>query len=222
MADIEAQRIPVIIVNSAFTSPRAEPHIDRKDYEDEIKKLLERDGPILVCGNHEVGKSDLVSKVFQNQQGIVHLSLDAPGVTAQAKLTSQLTAKDIGEVEIAFKAAEKVLNKKPGIVLDIPRRQRDPAVLDSVSTFSKVWGFDKEIKVLVMISAASTALTFDADGREQRIFVAALTEQNMESAQVTVVDVDGIDCCVWAVSMSLWCASRLCFEVTCSFLQICA
>jgi len=174
-------------MNSKVGGVLGERHVDRKQYEARLRDLLGMDDgySTLVFGNHAVGKSDLIGKVLRNTPGVVHVTMSEHGKLAREKVIAKLSARDAGEVEAALRAAATKLGHPPIIILDVPRNQKDPSVMDSVSTFAKAWGYDYRLaKVLVVASSAAAALSFDPDGRSRELFIPPMTKKEMEDPQV--------------------------------------
>ncbi|CAE7198911.1 unnamed protein product [Symbiodinium sp. CCMP2592] len=118
-------------------------------------------------------------------EGIVHVLLSSDKEVAEERLRQQLGAPGHVEVEEALKQAAKTLGRVPIVVLEMPRQVSDMKVLASCSGLAKTLGYDKELaKVIVLASSASMALSFDADAREVRLQIAALSEEECKQQEV--------------------------------------
>jgi hypothetical protein len=159
------------------------PHVDRLEQERELGELLDGDKPIIIYGNHEVGKTDLLNSVLCGREGVVYVSMIGPD-HAEKMLMVELGAENIRDVKANMRAARSKLGKLPIVVFDIPRNQEDINVIKSVSNFAKVWDVDFNFaRVVIMVSATGTAMVVHAEGREKRYWVGPLSEKDMESSQ---------------------------------------
>lgn len=186
----EQERVKNIIVNASFKAREPRVKIERKIIKDEMHQLLDLDDPrpILIWGNHEVGKSTILWEVLQEKQwnnGVLHIKLTQNNHLATEKVMSALAVLHEEEVVRGLRGAKTRMGRKPIIILEVPRGVFEPSVMSSVSAFAKSWGFDDEVaKVLVMVSSAVSATAFDADGRERRFFVPPLTSEELSQKEV--------------------------------------
>lgn len=158
-------------------------------WQDELHQLLDLDDPrpVLIWGNHEVGKSTILWEVLQEKQwnkGVLHIKLTQNNHLAMEKVMSALAVLHEEEVVRGLRGAKTRMGRTPIIILEVPRGVFNPDVMSSVSAFAKSWGFDDEVaKVLVMVSSAVSAMAFDADGRERRFFVPPLTSEELSQKE---------------------------------------
>lgn len=158
-------------------------------WQDKLHQLLDLDDPrpILIWGNHEVGKSTILCEVLREKQwnnGVLHIKLTQDNDLAKEGLRSTLAVHHDDEVVRGLSDAKQEMGRKPIIIFEVPRGVFNPAVMSSVSTFATSWGFDGEVaKVVVMASSAASAMAFDADGRERRFFVPPLTSEELSQKE---------------------------------------
>lgn len=158
-------------------------------WQDEMHQLLDLDDPrpILIWGNHEVGKSTILWKVLQEKQwnnGVLHIKLMQNNDLAKDALRSRLAVLHEEEMMRGLRDAKQEMGRQPIIILEVPRGVFNPDVMSSVSAFAKSWGFDDTVaKVVVMVSSAVSAMAFDADGRERRFFVPPLTSEELSQKE---------------------------------------
>ena len=157
-----------------------------------LHQLLDLDDPrpILIWGNHEVGKSTILWEVLQEKQwnnGVLHIKLTDDTERAKKEVRSALAVQHDEEVVRGLRDAKQEMGRKPIIIVEVPRGVSEPSVLSSVSAFAKSWGFDDEVaKVPVMFSSAVSAMAFDADGCERRFFVPPLTSEELSQKEAAM------------------------------------
>ena len=143
--------------------------------------------PILVWGNHQAGKSRLLWKVLHSMsldQGVLHLHMMRDEDRAETMLCTHLGVQTAVEAMETLHQAAAALGRLPVIVVEVPRQINNEAALKSCSTFAKKFAYDAQrADVVVLASAAATALAFDADSREKRVFLASLNEEECQQPE---------------------------------------
>ena len=103
---------------------------------------------------------------------------------AEAMLCTELGAETAAQVTETLRQAAAALGRLPLIIVEVPRQIRNEDALQSCSTFAKKVAYDAQLAdVVVLASAAATALAFDADSREKRVFLPSLTEEECQQQE---------------------------------------
>ena len=143
--------------------------------------------PVVVWGNHQAGKSRLLWKALHSMsldQGVLHLHMTRDEERAEAMLRTELGVETAAQVTETLQQAAAALGRLPLIIVEVPRQIRNEAALQSCSTFAKKFAYDAQLAdVVVLASAAATALAFDADSREKRVFLASLNEEECQQPE---------------------------------------
>ena len=142
--------------------------------------------PVVVWGNHQAGKSRLLWKVLHSMsldQGVLHLHMTQDEERAEAMLRTELGVETAAQVTETLQQAAAALGRLPLIIMEVPRQIRNEAALQSCSTFAKKFAYAQLADVVVLASAAATALVFDADSREKRVFLASLNEEECQQPE---------------------------------------
>ncbi|CAE7543541.1 unnamed protein product [Symbiodinium sp. CCMP2592] len=178
------------LIKSAFFAEPPAVEIPRKAAEAELASMLKAKyhSPVVLWGNHQAGKSRLLWKTFHSMsldQGVLHLHLTRNEQRAEAMLCSELGVETSAQATETLQQAAAALGRLPLIIVEVPRQIRDENALQSCSTFAKKFAYDAQLAdVVVLASAAATALAFDADSREKRVFLESLSEQECEQQEV--------------------------------------
>ena len=146
--------------------------------------------PVVIWGIHQAGKSRLVSKMLHSMslhQGVLRLHMSRDEDRAETMLCTHLGVETAAEAMEALQQAAATLGRLPMIIVEVPRQINNEAALQSCSTFAKKFAYDAQLAdVVVLASAASTALAFDADAREKRVFLPSLNEEECEQPEAGV------------------------------------
>jgi len=178
------------LVKSAFFAEPPIVEIPRKAAEAELASMLRAKDhrPVVVWGNHQAGKSRLLWKALHSMsldQGVLHLHMTRDEERAEAMLRTELGVETAAQVTETLQQAAAALGRLPLIIMEVPRQIRNEAALQSCSTFAKKFAYDAQLAdVVVLASAAATALAFDADSREKRVFLASLNEEECQQPEV--------------------------------------
>lgn len=95
-------------------------------WQDEMHQLLDLDDPrpILIWGNHEVGKRTILWEVLQEKQwnnGVLHIKLTQDNNFAKEEERSALAVLRDEEVVRGLRGTRTRMERKPIIILEVPR-----------------------------------------------------------------------------------------------------
>merc|ERR1711879_923843 len=138
---------------------------------------------VLVTGNHQAGKTQLLHRTLSGRQGVFRVALTNQA-TIDSVILQHLGVNDMGRVVDALKEAKTRLGHPVVIMIDIHAGVIDDSALRSVSIFVKEYGFEQKLaNVVVVCSTAAASYVITGDDRRIDFFVPPCSLEELKQAK---------------------------------------